>query len=80
MSVCPLEPTPFLSPLLQVMILVTPMMLPLNLFGLRLPEVCGEWPIFLMGSCIFTRDHVQGNFMPKNLRLPQPKPAPKSQA
>ena len=42
-SVCPLEPTPFLSPLLQVMIPVTPMMLPLNLFGLRLPEVCGEW-------------------------------------
>ena len=51
-SVCPLEPTPFLSPLLQVMILVTPMMLALNLFGLRLPEVCGEWPMSLMGSCI----------------------------
>ena len=51
-SVCPLEPTPFLSPLLQVMILVTPMMPPLNLFGLRLPEVCGEWPMSLMGSCI----------------------------
>ena len=32
-SVCPLEPTPFLSPLLQVMILVTLMMLPLNCLG-----------------------------------------------
>ena len=50
MSVCPLEPTPFLSPLLQVMILVTPMMLPVNLFGLRLPKVCGEWPMSLLGS------------------------------
>ena len=51
-SVRPLEPTQFLSPLLQVMNLVTPMMLPMNLFGLRLPEVCGEWPMSLMGSCI----------------------------
>ena len=39
------------SPLLRMMILVTPMMLPLKLFGLRLPEVCGEWPMSLMGSC-----------------------------
>ena len=51
-SVCPLEPTPHLSPLLQVMILVTPMMLLLNLFGMRLPEVGGKWPMPLMGSCI----------------------------
>ena len=70
MSVCPVEPTPFLSPLLQVMILVTPMMLPLNLFGLRLPEVCGEW--LFDGKFYFTRDHMQGNFIPKNLKLPQP--------
>ena len=46
MSVCPVEPAPFLSPLLQVMILVTPMMLPLNLFGLRLPEVWGMVHVF----------------------------------
>ena len=23
------------------------------------------------------RDHMQGNFIPKNLKLPQPRPAPK---
>ena len=32
------------SSFLRVMILVTPMMLPLKLFGLRLPEVCGNGP------------------------------------
>ena len=36
----------------QVMILVIPMMNPLKLSGLRLPEACGEWPMSLMGSCI----------------------------
>ena len=25
----------------------------------------------------FTRDHMHGNFIPKNLKLPEPKPAPK---
>ena len=29
------------------------------------------------GKLYFTRDHMQGNFIPKNLKLPQPKPAPK---
>ena len=37
---------PFLTSLPQVMILVTPMIIPMKLFGLRLPEVCGEWPIW----------------------------------
>ena len=46
------------------MILVTAMMLPLNLFGLRLPEVFGEWPMSLIGKLYFTRDHMQGNFIP----------------
>ena len=32
------------------------------------------------GKLYFTRDHMQGNFIPKNLKLPQPKPAPKPQA
>ena len=32
------------------------------------------------GKLNFTRDHMQGNFIPKNLKLPQPKPAPKPQA
>ena len=27
-----------------------------------------------------TRDHMQGNFIPENLKLPEPKPAPKPQA
>ena len=43
---------PFLS-LPQLMILVTPMMNPLKLFGLRLPKACGEWLMSLMGSCIY---------------------------
>ena len=42
---------PFLTSLPQVMILVTPMIIPMKLFGLRLPKVCGEWPMSLMGSC-----------------------------
>ena len=79
-SVCPLEPTPFLSPLLQVMILVTPMMLLVNLFGLRLPEVCGGMAHVFDGKLCFTRDHLQGNFIPKNLKLPQPNPAPTPRA
>ena len=29
------------------------------------------------GKLYFTRDHIQGNFIPKNLKLPQPNPAPK---
>ena len=33
-----------------------------------------EWKLY------FTRDHMQGNFIPKNLKLPQPNPAPKPQA
>ena len=32
------------------------------------------------GKLYFTRDHVQINFIPKNLKLPQPNPAPKPQA
>ena len=28
------------------------------------------------GKLYFTRDHMQGNFIPKDLKLPQPKPAP----
>ena len=31
------------------------------------------------GKLYFTRDHMQGNFIPKNLTLPKPKPAPKPQ-
>ena len=27
------------------------------------------------GKLYFSRDHMQGNFIPKNLKLPQPKPA-----
>ena len=42
---------PFLTSLPQVMILVTPMLIPMKLFGLWLPEVCGEWPMSLIGSC-----------------------------
>ena len=34
----------------------------------------------LMGSCFFTRDHMQGNFIPKDLKLPQAKTAPRTQA
>jgi hypothetical protein len=58
-SVCPLEPTPFLSPLLQVMILVTPMMLALNLFGLRLPEVCGNGPCLSWEVVFYKRPHAR---------------------
>ena len=29
---------------------------------------------------IVTRDHMQGNFIPENLKLPEPKPAPKPRA
>ena len=29
------------------------------------------------GKLYFTRDHMQGNFIPKNLKLPELKPAPK---
>ena len=29
------------------------------------------------GKLYFTRDHMQVNFIPKNLKLPQPRPAPK---
>ena len=43
---------PFRTSLPQVMILVTPMIIPMKLFGLMLPEVYGEWPMSLMGSCI----------------------------
>jgi hypothetical protein len=32
------------------------------------------------GKLYFTRDHMQGNFIAKNLKLPQPKPSPKPQA
>ena len=28
----------------------------------------------------FTREHMQGNFIPKNLKLPAPKPTPKPRA
>ena len=78
MSVCPLEPTPFLSPLLQVMILVTPMMLPVNLFGLRLPEVCGEWPMSLMGSCILQETTSRGGRRARVLYTDSPPSPPPS--
>ena len=32
------------------------------------------------GKLCFTRDHMQGNFIPKDLKWPQPKPAPKPHA
>ena len=32
------------------------------------------------GKLYFPRDHMQGNFISKNLKLPQPKPSPKPQA
>ena len=32
------------------------------------------------GKVYFTRDHLQGNFILKKLKLPQPNPAPKPQA
>ena len=32
------------------------------------------------GKLYFTRDHMQGNLIPKDLKLPQPKPAAKPQA
>ena len=77
MSVCPLEPTPFLSPLLQVMILVTA---PTEFVWAKVAQ--GVWGMARVfdGKLYFTRDHMQDNFIPKNLKLPQPKPAPKPQA
>ena len=67
---------PFLTSLPQVMILVTPMIIRMKLFGLRLPEVAHVFD----GKLYFTRDHIQSNFIPKNLKLPEPKPAPKPRA
>ena len=32
------------------------------------------------GKLYFTRDHMQGTFIPKNLNSPEPKPAPKPRA
>ena len=32
------------------------------------------------GKLYFTRDHMQGNFIPKNLKLPELKPASKPRA
>ena len=32
------------------------------------------------GKLCFTRDHMQGKFIPKDLKWPQPKPAPKPHA
>ena len=32
------------------------------------------------GKLYFTRDHMQRNFIPKNLKLPEPTPAPKPRA
>ena len=32
------------------------------------------------GKLYFTRDYMQGNFIPKNLKVPKPKPTPKPQA
>ena len=32
------------------------------------------------GKLYFTRDRMQRNFIPQDLKLPQPKPAPKPQA
>ena len=32
------------------------------------------------GQLYFTRDHMQGSFIPKNLKLPKPKPAPEPRA
>ena len=32
------------------------------------------------GKLYFTRDHMQGNFIPKNLKVPEPKSAPKRRA
>ena len=52
-----------------------------QMFGQRLPEMYGEWPIsFFDGKLDFTRGYMQGNFIPKNLKLPEPKPAPKPRA
>ena len=68
------------SPLLQVMILVTPMMLPLKFFWAKAAR--GVWGMAHVfdGKLYFIRDHMQGNFIPKNLKLPEPKPAPKPRA
>ena len=61
------------------MLLVTPMMLPLNLFAAKAAR--GVWGMAHVfdGKLYFTRDHMQGNFISKNLKLPEPKPAPKPQ-
>ena len=32
------------------------------------------------GKFYFTRDHMQGNFIPKNLKLPKPAPKPRAKA
>ena len=58
----------FLSPFPPVMVLVTQM---LKLFGLRLPEVCGEWPMSLMGNCTLQETTCKA-FHSKNLKLPEP--------
>ena len=62
------------------MLLVTPMMIPPKLFGLRLPKVCGEWPTSLMGSCTLQETTCEANFIPGNLKLPHPKLARKGWA
>ena len=48
------------------------MMSPLKLFGLW-----GMAHVF-DGKLYLTRDHMQGNFIPKNLKLPEPKHQPKA--
>ena len=42
----------------------------------------GVWRMahVLDGKLYFTRDHMQGNFIHKTLKLPEPKPAPKPRA
>ena len=60
----------------QVMTLVTPMIVAPKSFGLRLHEGCGDWPM-VDEKLYYTRDYMQGNFIPKNLTLPKPKLAPK---
>ena len=42
------------------------MMIPLKLFGLRLPEVCGEWPMSLMGSCTLRETTCKAILFPRN--------------
>ena len=47
----------------------------------HVPPARGVWGMAHVfdGKLYFTRDHMQGNFIPKNLTLPKPKPAPKPQ-